>query len=183
MGHSGDTPVILIGGSVVVKHGSKDTNQRWVPKHSGEYHTTVAHPIASIVLKKYAHPDLDDEHRVDDMDPETDLEQIDIPSAASWKVDIYEQNSDNSAISIASAANLGILLTLENPAGSFSKHSERRIAYSIDLGRTESGLKNAKIAKAVVTVDGKVAGTLHPVDLKSNTPGICRIVFRYPPDS
>ena len=184
MGHSGDTPVILIGGSVVVKHGSKDTSQRWVPKHSGGYHTTLAHPIASIVLKKYAHPDHDDEHRVDDMDPETDLERIDIPSAASWKVDIYEQNSDDhSAISIASDTNLGVLLTLEDQGGSFSEHSKRRIAYTIDSGNSESGLKDAKIAKAVVTVDGKVAGTLHPVDLKSNTPGICRIVFRYPPES
>jgi hypothetical protein len=184
LGHSGDTPVVLIGGSVVVKHGSKDTNQRWTPKHNGEYHTTLAHPIASIALKKYALPDHDDHHRADDLDSDTDLERIDIPAGASWKVDIYEQNSDkHSAISIASAANLGILLTLENEGGSFCEHSERRIAYSIDPSRTEAGLKNAKIAKAVVSVDGKVVGTIHPIDLKSNTPGICRIVFRYPPDS
>jgi hypothetical protein len=183
MGHSGDTPVVLIGGSVVVKHGSKDTNQRWTPKHSGEYHTTLAHPITSIVLKKHALPDHDDHHRADDLDPDTDLERIDIPGGASWKVDIYEQNSDRrSAISITSA-DLGILLTLENPGGSFSEHSQRRIAYSIDPGRTESGLKDAKIAKAIVSVDGKVVGTLHSIDLKSNTPGICRIVFRSSTDS
>ncbi len=182
VGQSGDTPVILIGGSVVVKHGSKDTSQRWNSRNSNEYHTTLAHPIASIVLKKYAHPDHDDDHRADDLDPDSDLERIDIPNAASWKVDIYEQNSDkDSAISIASAPDLGILLTLENPAGSLCENSKRRIAYSIDPGRTESGLKDAKIAKTVVSVDGKVAGTLHPIDLKSNTPGICRIVFRSSP--
>jgi hypothetical protein len=184
MGHSGDTPVVVIGGSVVVKHGSRDTAQRWHPRNSGEYHTAVTHPIASIALKKHALPDHDDDHRADDLDPDTDLERIDIPGAASWKVDIYEQNSDkHPAISIASAESLGILLTLEDQAGSFCEHSKRRIAYSIDPGRTESGLKNAKIAKAIVSVDGKVAGTLHPIDLKSNSPGICRIVFRYPSDS
>lgn len=91
VGHSGDTPVILIGGSVVVKHGSKDANQKWTPKHSGEYHTTLAHPIASIALKKYALPDHDDHHRADDLDLNTDLERIDIPGGASWKVDIYEK--------------------------------------------------------------------------------------------
>ncbi len=182
MGHSGDTPVILIGGSVVVKHGSSDTSQRWHPGNKSEYHTASTHPIASIALKKHALPDHDDEHRADDLDLDTDLERIDIPSAASWKVDIYDQNSDKvSAISIASATGLDILLTLENQAGSLCEHSKRRIAYSIDLSRTEAGLKNATITKAVVTVDGKVAGTLHPIDLKSNTPGVCRIVFRYPP--
>lgn len=184
MGHSGDTPVVLIGGSVVVKHGSRDTSQRWHSRKEGEYHTALTHPIASIALKKHALPDQDDDHRADDLDSSTDLERIDIPSTASWKVDIYEQNSDKHvAISIASATDLGILLTLENQAGSFCEHTKRRIAYSIDPGRTDSGLKNAKIAKAVVSVDGKVAGTLHPIDLKSNTPGICRIVFRYPPES
>jgi hypothetical protein len=184
MGNSGDTPVVIIGGSVVVKHGSKDTSQRWHPGNKSEYHTASTHRIASIALKKHALPDQDDDHRADDLDPDTDLERIDIPSAASWKVDIYEQNSGkDSAISISSADNLGILLTLENRAGSFCESSKRRVAYSIDPGRTESGLKNAKIAKAVVSVDGKVAGTLHPIDLKSNTPGICRIVFRSSPVS
>ncbi len=184
MGHSGDTPVVLIGGSVVVKHGSKDKAQTWNPRSGKEYHTASAHPIASIALKKHALPDHDDDHRADDLDHGTDLERIDIPGAASWKVDIYEQNSDkHPAISIASAESLGILLTLEDQAGSFCEHTKRRIAYSTDSGSTESGLKNAKIAKAVVSVDGKVAGTLHPIDLKSNSPGICRIVFSYPPVS
>lgn len=181
MGHSGDTPVVLIGGSVVVKHGSKDKSQRWNPKHSGEYHTALTHPIASIVLKKYAHPDNDDDHRADDLDPDTDLQRIDVPSAASWKVDIYAKNSDKrSAISIASGTRSDVRLTLENQAGSLCEHSKRRIAYSIDPGRTESGQRNATFAKAIVSFDGNVAGTLNAIDLKSNTPGICRIVFRYP---
>jgi hypothetical protein len=181
MAHSGDTPVVLIGGSVIVKHGSKDKNQKWNSKNRSEYHTSLTHPIASIALKKYAHPDHDDDHRADDLDPDTDLERIDIPSAASWKVDIYEQNSDkHSAISIASAKSLDVQLTLENQTGSLCEHSDRRIAYSTDRGRTESGQRNATLAKAVVSFDGKVAGALNSIDLNSNTPGICRIVFRYP---
>jgi hypothetical protein len=184
MAHSGDTPVVLIGGSLIVKHGSKDKNQKWNSENSSEYHTTLPHPIASIALKKYAHPDNDDDYRADDEDPNTDLQRIDVPAAASWKVDIYAQNSDkHSAISIASAKSLDVLLALENQAGSLSEHSKRRIAYSIDPGRTESGQRNATLAKAVVSFDGNVAGTLNSIDLKSNTPGICRIVFRYPPGS
>jgi hypothetical protein len=181
MADSGDTPVILIGGSVVVKHGSKDATQRWSPRNHGEYHTSLKHPIASIALKKNAHPDHDDDHRADDTDPATDMERIDIPLAASWKVDIYEKNSDtHSAISIASATGPSIVLTLEDQDGRLHEHSKRRIAYSFDPGRAESGLKDATITKAVVSVDGKVAGTLSPIDL-SNTPGICRIVFRTAP--
>jgi hypothetical protein len=181
MAHPGDTPVVLIGGSLIVKHGSRDKNQKWDSKNSSEYHTSLTHPIASIALKKYAHPDHDDDHRAEDLDPDTDLERIDIPSAASWKVDIYEQNSDkHSAISIASARSLDVRLTLENRAGSLCEHSKRRIAYSIEPGRTESGQRNATLAKAVVSFNGNVAGTLNSLDLKSNTPGICRIVFRYP---
>ena len=182
MAESGDTPVVLIGGSVVVKHGSKDATQRWHPRSRGEYHTALKRPIASIALKKDAHPDHDDDHRADDLDPATDLERIDIPHAASWKVDIYEKKSDKDlAISIASDTSLGILLTLEDQAGKLHEHSKRRIAYSFDPGRAESGLKDATITRAVVSVDGKVVGTLNPVDLKSNTPGICRIVFRSAP--
>ena len=184
MGHSGDTPVVIIGGSVTVKHGSKDMVQTWHSRHSGEYHTASTYPIASIALKKHALPDHDDDHRADDLDPDTDLERIDIPSAASWKVDIYDQNSDKaSAISIASTTSRGVLLTLENEAGSLHQDSMRRIAYSIHPTRTEAGLKDATLTKAVVSVDGKIAGTLSSIDLKSNTPGICRIVFRSAPVS
>jgi hypothetical protein len=181
MAHSGDTPVVLIGGSLIVKHGSKDKNQKWNSKNSSEYHTISTHPIASIALKKYAHPDHDDDHRADDEDPDTDLQRIDVPSAASWKVDVYAQNSDKSpAISIASGTRSDVRLTLENQAGSLCEHSKRRIAYSVDPSRTEPGQRNATMAKAVVSFDGKLAGTLNSIDLKSNTPGICRIVFRYP---
>jgi hypothetical protein len=181
MAHPGDTPVVLIGGSLIVKHGSKDRTQKWNSKNSSEYHTTLTHPIASIALKKHAHPDNDDDYRADDEDPDTDLQRIDVPSAASWKVDVYAQNTDKRpAISIASARSLDVRLTLENQAGSLWEHSKRRIAYSIDPGRTESGQRNATLAKAVVSFDGNVAGTLNSIDLKSNTPGICRIVFRYP---
>ena len=160
---------------------AKSRVQKWDLKNSSEYHTSLTHPIASIALKKYAHPDNDDDHRADDLDPDTDLERIDIPSAASWKVDVYAQNSDKrSAISIASGTRSDVRLTLENQAGSLCEHSKRRIAYSIDPDRTESGQRNATLAKAVVSFDGKVAGTLNSIDLKNNTPGICRIVFRYP---
>jgi hypothetical protein len=184
MAHSGDTPVVLIGGSLIVKHGSKDKNQKWNSKNSREYHTTLTHPIASIALKKFAHPDHDDDHRADDLDPDTDLERIDIPGVASWKVDIYEQNSDkHSAISIASDGRSEVRLTLENQAGSLCEHSKRRIAYCVDPSRTEPGQRGATLAKAVVRFDGNLAGTLNSIDLKSNTPGICRIVFRYPSES
>jgi hypothetical protein len=181
MAHSGDTPVVLIGGSLIIKHGSKDKNQKWNSTNGSEYHTTLAHPIASIALKKLAHPDHDDDYRADDENPDTDLQRIDVPSAASWKVDIYAQNSDkHPAISIACARGLDVRLTLENQAGSLCEHTKRRIAYSIDPGRTELGQRNATLAKAVVNFDGSVAGTLNSIDLKSNTPGKCRIVFRYP---
>jgi hypothetical protein len=181
MAHPGDTPVVLIGGSLIVKHASKDKNQKWNSKNSREYHTTLTHPIASIALKKYAHPDNDDDYRADDEDPDTDLQHIDVPSAASWKVDIYAQTSDkHPTISIASGTRSDVRLILENQAGSLCEHSKRRIAYSLDPGGTESGQRNATLAKAVVSLDGNVAGTLNSIDLKSNTPGICRIVFRYP---
>jgi hypothetical protein len=182
MDQSGDTPVVLIGGSVIVKHGSKDKAQVWSPSSPRDYHTALKQPIASIALKKHANPDHDDDHRVDDLDPATDLERIDIPHGASWKVDVFEQKSDKkAALSIASANDLGILLTLVNESGSLQEHSKRRIGYGVDSQRSELGLKDAKITKAVVSVDGKVAGTLSSIDLKSNTPGICRIVFRSSP--
>jgi hypothetical protein len=161
-----------------VKHGSKDKTQKWSPRNHREYHTALKHPITSIALKRHAHPDLDDEHRADDLDHDSDLARIDIPHDSSWKVDVYESKSDKDAAITLSSEDLGILLTLKDDAGSLHEHTTRRIGYSVHPEKTEDGLKNAKISKAVVTIDGKVAGTLNPIDLKNQTPGICRIVFR-----
>jgi hypothetical protein len=177
--HPGDTPVVLIGGTVTVKVGSTNNREKW-KQSSGKYLAKSAFPIVLIVLKNTASQDSDDNHRDDDEDLKTDRQRIDVSSAKSWQVDVFAQASDTTPIiSITSGSN--IQLALANSSGALCKDTKRRTAYSTDKGCTASGKSNATFAKAVVTVDGTVPpnGTLTCTD-PSQGPGKCRVVFRYP---
>jgi hypothetical protein len=177
--HPGDTPVVLIGGTVTVKVGSKDNGKKWKRK-SGKYHAKPAFPIALIVLKNSAQDDQDNDHKADDDDPSTDQPQhrIDVSSAGSWKVDVFALATDSSPI-ISITSGSDIQLALVNASGALCKDTNRRTAYSTDQGCTAAGKRGATFAKAVVTVDGTVPqnGTL---SCAASGPGKCRIVFRYP---
>jgi hypothetical protein len=176
----GDTPVVLMGGTVTVKVGSKDNRQKWKQK-SGKYFATPAFPIAVIVLKNTAPPDNDDNHKADDDDQNTDRQRIDVSGAKSWKVDVFAQASDTTPI-ITITSGSDIQLALVNLSGALCKNTKRRTAYSTDQGCTTSGKNNATFAKAVVSVDDTVPsnGTLTCTDPSLGS-GKCRIVFRYPP--
>ncbi len=177
--HPGDTPVVLMGGTVTVKVGSRDNGQKWKQK-SGKYHAKPAFPIAVIVLKNTAPDDSDDNHKADDDDPSTDQPQhrIDVSVAGSWKVDVFALATGGSPI-ITITSGSDIQLALVDPSGALCKDSKRRTAYSTDRGCTDQGKRAATFAKAVVTVDGTVPpnGTL---TCAASGPGKCRIVFRYP---
>jgi hypothetical protein len=176
--HPGDTPVVLIGGTVTAKIGSMNNRQKW--SGSGRlYHAKPSFPIALIVLKNTAPQDNDDNHKADDDDANTDRQRIDVSSAKSWKVDVFAQVSDTTPI-ISITSGSDIQLALVNLSGALCKDSKRRTAYSTDQGCTASGKKNAAFAKAVVSADGTVVpnGTLTCTD-PSQGPGKCRIVFRY----
>jgi hypothetical protein len=175
--HPGDTPVVLMGGSVTAKVGSTDNSKKW-KKSNGVYHAQPSFPIAVIVLKNSAPQDSGDNHMPDDDDPATDRQRIDVSSAGSWKVDVFALATDTTPI-ISITSGSDIQLALANASGALCKVSNRRTAYSTDPGCTAAGKKGATFAKAVVTVDGTVPsnGTLM---CTTGGAGKCRIVFRYP---
>jgi hypothetical protein len=179
MPHPGDTPVVLIGGTVTAKVGSKNNREKWKQK-SGKFLAKSEFPIALIVLKNTAPEDSGDNHKDDDDDTNTDRQRIDVSGAKSWQVDVFAQASDTTPI-ISITSGSDIQLALVNSSGALCKDTRRRTAYSTDKGCTASGKRNATFAKAVVTVDGAVPpnGTLTCTD-PSQGPGKCRIVFRYP---
>jgi hypothetical protein len=181
LGYGGDTPVVLIGGSVVVKQGSTDTKQNWSP-HDNGYQTTSAHPIAWIALKKSSSDGKGDAHDPDDDDATTDqLPAVPVSSAVPWNVGLYtdEGNKDPNLI-IAFTPGSGIQLTVGEFGGSLCpNNSGRRIRYI--SGNCKADLKDQKeYTFAYAMVNSNVASTKLPCTDSNGTKNRCRIVIRYP---
>jgi hypothetical protein len=180
-GHGGDTPVVLIGGSVTVKQGSTDSAQNWSP-HGNGYKTTSAYPIASIALKQKSADDGTDGHNDDDDDPTSDQKAVPVSSAVGWNVGLYtDEGNPGPNLVITYVPGSDIQLTLGEYGGSLCPPNKpgRRIRYIKGNCKADpNGEQKYTFAYAIVNTNIG-ATTLTCADSRG-TKNRCRIVIRYP---
>ena len=89
-----DSPVVVVGGSMIFKVGAKDPNAAWQKiNERQEYHTVSTYPVRAIVIKSSAEPDDDDHHRGDDLNAETDKHGFSVPAGTSFHIDVFTVGS------------------------------------------------------------------------------------------
>jgi hypothetical protein len=173
---SGDTPVILLGGSLTFKAGDKNT--AWDKDSATQYHVSPSYAVGAIVVKAKPAPDSGDSSVGDDINPKTDRLFVNLANATSWEIDEYTTVSDVdpvAAISATSSSN-NINLALKDQKGFFcANKSMKRISYGLTQDCSDSSA--IKFAKIRVTVNDHEIGMLNCID-QDNKLGVCRIVFR-----
>lgn len=185
--NSGDTPVILVGGSMIFKSGSKNS-PAWVPVTGGQdYYLTPNYDISEIVVKMIASDDGGDGHDAGDANTHTDKLRVDISAASTWEVDAYAQSDDQHAVvSITPRENSSgqteiHLVRLDTSQGATlcPNGSLKRIKY----GHTADCSDRVVFSKIELKVDSQSRGTITCIDDAAKLLGRCRIVFRGPPNS
>jgi hypothetical protein len=180
-GHGGDTPVVLIGGSVTVKQGSKDSKQNWSP-HDNGFQTTSAYPIGSVALKQNSAYDPGDGHNDDDDDPTTDQQAVPVSSAAGWNVGLYtDEGNKGPNLIITYVPGSDIQLTLGEYGGNLCPPDKpgRRIKYI--KGNCKADSKDQQeYTFAYAIVNSNIGATTLTCADSKGTKNHCRIVIRYP---
>jgi len=179
-----DTPVIVIGGSMIFKVGAKDQNAVWQEISAGEeYHTRSTDPVQVIAIKTNADPDDDDHHREDDADAKTDKHGLPVPPGTPFEIDVFTVGSDAKPVaSITSPDGKSIRLKNLILGSTLYPKSERRIHYSGDGGSTNSAI----FARLEVNIGSEPSVPIHcllnPTPSNPNpSQGRCRIVLRSRP--
>jgi hypothetical protein len=91
---SGDTPVVLVGGSMTFKAGAYKAGQSWMQDDTG-YHVSPSYQISTIVLKTSAPPDNNDSTNSGDANPGTDKLRVDVSASNSWEIDEFSVAGGN----------------------------------------------------------------------------------------
>ena len=175
---SGDTPVIVIGGSLTFKAGDK--NVAWTSDSATQYHVSPTYAVAALVVKAKSAPDSGDAPVGDDSSMKTDRLVVDLSGATSWEIDEYTKASDASpvvAIASSPSSSNNINLILKDQNGFFCANKQmKRITYGLNQSCSDPN-NTISFAKVSVSVNNQEVGILDCID-QNNNPGICRIVFR-----
>lgn len=179
-----DTPVVVIGGSMIFKVGAKDPNTVWQKiSERQEYHIVSTHPVRAIVIKSSAEPDDDDHHRGDDVNEDTDKHGFSVPASTSFHINVFTVGSGTKpAASISSPDGKNIRLKNLVSGSTLHPKSERRLHYSSDGSGTNSEI----FSKVEVQIGSQPSVPLHclldPTPSNPNpSHGKCRIVLRASP--
>lgn len=195
---SGDTPVVLVGGSMVFKSNFNRTAQDWAPVGSDgkEYKVTAAYQITAIAIKASAPKNDGDGATPGDALTSTDKLSIDVTNAVPWQIDEFTAASPTTSVtsvfSVQNAGNTEIHIRLNDPKGAFCpvNGKYRRIAYSPTSSCPASGLPDpVSFSQISITVNGdtnpdgtpKPSGTLNCLDSSGDGQGYCRIALRGTP--
>jgi hypothetical protein len=174
---SGDTPIVIIGGSLTFKAGDK--NVAWASDSATQYHVSPSYALAAIVVKAKSTPDSGDTPVGDDSSPKTDRLVVDLSGATSWEIDEYTKASgDSPVVAITSSpSSNNINLVLKDQNGFFCANKQmKRITYGVNQSCSDPN-NTISFAKVSVSVNNQEIGILDCID-QNNNPGICRIVFR-----
>lgn len=168
-GASGDTPVVLIGGSL--KFQARDTSYPWKMDTPTTYHVSPNYPVQSIVIKaKQVGTSGDDD------DPTTDQLRANVSNATSWEVDEFITQQGAPDLQVASLTSLGYEINLTALNGYLCSGGT-----TISYGQQPGCVDQVVVSKVTLTVtegDGPQQwGSINCVD-SNNNPGKCRIVFR-----
>jgi hypothetical protein len=196
LANPGDTPVVLIGGTVIFKAGAQDNALTWTPVPNGEkpateYFVAPTYSISTIVLSSITTDDGTDNGVGTDSNPKKDKISVDVSNAAnSWQIDEFASANgaaDSLVASIFPKLN-GSTTELHlkvNGGGILCPKTKYRILYGQVAGCAD--FKSYTLTKVNLLIDNASgvptpSGTLSCVD-DSSTPstGKCRIVLRGPP--
>lgn len=173
----GDTPVILVGGSLTFKAGANGIP--WKSTSATQYYVTPAAPIATIAIKA-------DYTKADENDPTTDKMSVGVSSGGSWEVDefaIDDRDQTSAPIKVASITPQGanITLTLLDAGGFLCSDGNNSLNY--DRKPLCPDYKHFKFSQANLTAsaaDGsQMSGTLICIDANAKA-GKCKVAFRGP---
>jgi hypothetical protein len=178
--NSGDTPVVLVGGSLTIKAG--DTSYPWTLVSGMTYQTTPNYPVKTIVLKTVASGNSDDG---------SDKLKIDVSNASSWEIDEYIQGTDSdvkaaSITGVETAPNSASPIYLQPTSGYLcpvqSAAPITSLKYSLTSGCPDPvppAPDPIKFSKVSITINNQPfpTGTLACYD-SSDPKGTCRIVLR-----
>jgi len=179
-----DTPVVVIGSSMIFKVGAKDSNAVWQKvSERQEYHTVSTDPVRAVVIKTSAEPDDDDHHRGDDVNEATDKHGFSVPAGTSFHINVFTVGSGTKpAASISSPDGKNIRLKNLVSGSTLHPKSERRLHYSSDGSGTNSEI----FSKVEVQIGSQPSVPIHclldPTPTNPNPfHGKCRIVLRTSP--
>jgi hypothetical protein len=198
----GDTPVVLIGGSMVFKAAAYQTPQAWsTDTPNKEYHVSPAYQISTIVLKAIAGAD-NDNLGSGDANATTDKLRLDVSTANTWEIDEFSvAGGGKPVVKLVPKQNgttTEIHLVLLDPGGMLcpvNSNNMIRISYSPtqNCPAPAAGSQTSPVFSQVsVILNGEVtssgapqpSATLNCIDSTDSTgdpAGKCRIVFRGPP--
>ena len=186
-GPSGDTPVVLIGDSMIFKATDKDRTYQWRAVTANKEYTAVpTYSIETIALKQKTGSDNDDPVS-DDGDTTSDLFGVGVSAASSWKIDEYANDSDINPVVTISLAQGGLTMDLkvnDSPTPGYLcpvKGHLWRLQYGQQPNCSDAG--SFKFYKAILTVttNGQAESPqILPCTNRNGSKGKCRIVLRGP---
>ncbi len=175
----GDTPVVLIGGSLRFKGGMATANDSWQQVVlNKDYYYPASYPVGVIVLKQKA-KSKGDGPDPDDANPGTDRTPVPI-SNPSWRADLFTVASPNTPVAhlMASPGSLQIHIVLDDANGYLCPVGTpiKKVTYNPTKNCTTHAVSFSKVN---ITVNGVAAtpGSLTCQD-SAGTNYHCKIVLR-----
>jgi hypothetical protein len=181
---SGDTPVVLVGDSIIFK--APVVNQTWQTTGSAtQYYDAPSTPVATIAIKS--------DSSQAESDPTSDKMSLGIAGAVTWDVDEYAKDKTATpsveflvaSINYQASANNNINLTLKDGAGHLCLSNSNTV---LTYGRAAdcSDFKNFQLTRATLTATtsngSQASGTFSCADMAGTvpSPGKCKVAFRGP---
>jgi hypothetical protein len=189
----GDTPVVLVGGTLTIKSGAQANPPSWSPAtQSTKYSLDPGYAIAKIVVKKNAPVEVDDQSQGGDDQPASDRLSVDVSDAGTWEIDAYAiaptvgaQAKEVATLTPKKGTTEIDLNVLQNADTTAALCYVSGSTLKIGLGHTGQGAScpdNSSFDSVILKLDGKTTGALNCIDANGTT-GSCRIVLRGPPPS
>jgi hypothetical protein len=174
---SGDTPVVLVGGSMTFKAG--DQSYAWQKDSDTEYHISPDYAVMSIAVKAKSTKEDSDDPVASDSEAASDVVRLGV-NGATWEIDEFTSASDKAVVSLTQRGN-AIYLDLLDTNGSlcFAGTKMKRVKYSPTKTCPATNTYIFSQVSLMVRANGQMqaSGTLNCID-GNNTGGTCRIVFR-----
>ena len=166
----GDTPVVLIGGSVKLEEHSR-TGQNWLPVTPlTTYGAPAGDPILTIVVKNNPGDG--------DGDALTDRLRIPVPVGASWEIDLATDEVHGTAVKIQpdSTTPTNIDATAITGALCFDSGNKRlNYSHSVCSGGNSPGTDT--FTNIIVKINNVPIGTFNCVN-SAGAPNLCKIVLK-----
>jgi hypothetical protein len=163
----GDTPVVLVGGSVTLgEHSSSGSDWSPATTPGTSYTAPAASAISAIVVKATpSDPDADSPN---------DRLHINVPMGNSWKIDILTSQLGNTKAVTITPSGSNIVATANT--GQFC-HVGRDLRYSHNSNCPNPNQPDDTFSSVIVTINEIQIGNLN---CNTGTLGLCKIVLETP---